>query len=98
MLVFEVFVIEGLAVNLNKLFAEIAVELSIEYIRYRLFSMIVGGAGCSIVQQLDDVFIEEHCLKSWANREVLELHPWFARFVVSRLLTIGEWAMIELLV
>ena len=62
--VFKVLVIEGLAINLNKLPTEITVELSIEYVRYSVIRMIVGGATCSIVQQLDDVLVEKHCLKS----------------------------------
>jgi hypothetical protein len=37
-------------------------------------------------------------LESWASGEVLEPHPWLARFVVSRLLTIREWATIEFFV
>ena len=94
MLVFEIFVIECLTINSNELFTEITVELSIKHIRYGA----TRGAGCSIVQQLDDVIIEEHCLKSWSNREVLKLHVWLARFVVSRLLTIREGAVAEIFV
>ena len=94
MFVFEVFVVERLVIDLNKSLAEIAVELSIEHIRYS----VPRGAGRPIVKQLDNVIIEKHCLKSWTNRKVLKPHPGLARFVISGLLTIGEWAVIKVFV
>ena len=94
MLVFEVFVVKCLAVGLNKSIAEIAVELSIKHVRYG----VARGAGRLIVQQLDGVFIEKQCLKLWANRKVLKSHPQLAKFIVLRLLTVREWAVIKVFI
>ena len=60
--VLEVFVIIGLAIHPNKLLAEIVVEFPIEGVGYCV-GLLVSGMGCSIVQQLYDVFVEKHCLK-----------------------------------
>jgi len=93
-LVFKVLVIEGLTVHPNKLSAEVTVEFSIEHIGERV-GMLAGSVGCTIVQQLDNVFIEEHRFELRANREVLKLHSWFARFIVPGFLTIREWTTVE---
>jgi hypothetical protein len=94
-LVLEVFVVKSLITNPNKSFAEITVELPIKYVRYRVVTV---SAGCPVVQQLDDIAIEKHCLELWADREVLKLHPWLARFIILGLLTITEWAVFEVFV
>ena len=97
MLVFEVLVIESLAINLDELFAEITVEFSIENVGHG-FRLVAGGASRPVVQQLDYVFIEKHCLKTRTDRKVLKPHPWFSGTIVSWFLTIGERTMVQLLV
>jgi hypothetical protein len=95
--VFKVLVVECLAIHPNELSAELTVELSIKYVRYRV-SPFTWRAGCSIVQQLDGVLVEKHRLKAGAYREMLELHPGFSRFVIPRLFTIGERATVQVFV
>jgi len=96
-LVFEVFVIECLTAHLDKLPAEFTVKLSIKHIRYGV-RIVAMGTSRSIVQQFDDIFIEEHRLEPWANGEVLKLPAWLAGCIVSRFLTVGEWATVQVLV